>query len=220
MSFIIIYAKPILDGIGMTLYSWLIAGSASLLVGTLLGMFNSKYVKIRWLKLLIKFYIFIAKGIPAFVQILMAYFLLPRLLGISIPGLAAALMALSFCSSGYVAEIVRAGINALPVGQWEAAMALGYSFNQRMSMIILPQAIRNVIPALIGELEQLLKSTSLLATIGITELTRTGMNIISRDLNPIPVYLSIAVIYLIFSGMINIVSYYIFRVNPQSHHAL
>lgn len=214
MGFIAIYYKPIMYGIVTTLYTWLIAGAVSLFIGTMLGIFNSKYIKNKSLKIAIKSYIFIAKGIPAYVQILMAYFILPKLIGVPIHGMMAALMALSFCSSGYVAEIIRSGVNAVPFGQWEASMALGYSFYQRMKMIILPQGVKNVIPALVGEFEQLLKSTSLLATIGITEITRTGMNIISRDLNPIPVYLSIAIIYLIFSALINLYLYYIEKTHP------
>jgi len=75
----------------------------------------------------------------------------------------------------------------------------------------LPQTFKNITPALFGEFEQLLKSTSLLATIGITELTRTGMNIISRELNPVPVYLTIACIYLIFAAFVNLAVIYFER---------
>lgn len=151
---------------------------------------------------IIRFYTFIAKGVPAYVQILIAYFVLPALIGIQIPGFFAACGALAFCSSGYVTEIIRSGINALPRGQWDACVVLGYSPAAALKRIIFPQLLRNTLPALMGELEQLLKSTSLFATIGVTELTRSGMNIISRELNPIPVYLTIAGIYLLFSALI------------------
>jgi polar amino acid transport system permease protein len=127
---------------------------------------------------------------------------MPTMLGINIPGFLAANLALAFCSSGYTAEIVRAGINTIPAGQWEACLTLGYSLSAALRGIILPQTIRNILPALFGEFEQLLKSTSLLATIGITELTRTGMNIISRELNPLPVYLTVAGIYLLISAVL------------------
>src|SRR5581483_2673002 len=142
------------------------------------------------------------------VQILIAYFVIPAALGISIPGFIAAVGALAFCSSGYVTEIVRAGINTIPRGQWDAAFVLGYPIKATVRRIILPQAFKNVVPALFGEMEQLLKSTSLLATIGITELTRTGMNIISRELNPIAVYLTIAGIYLMFSALLQLIMIY------------
>jgi polar amino acid transport system permease protein len=105
-------------------------------------------------------------------------------------------------------EIVRAGINSVPIGQWDACKALGYSKSSMIFRIILPQASAAVLPALIGELEQLLKSTSLLATIGITELTRNGMNIISRELNPIPIYAIIAVIYLALALVLQSITIY------------
>ena len=85
---------------------------------------------------------------------------------------------------------------------------MGYPIRATLSRVILPQVFKNILPALLGELEQLLKSTSLLATIGITELTRAGMNIISRELNPIPIYLLIACIYLAFSAVLQLIIIY------------
>ena len=126
----------------------------------------------------------------------------PALLGINVPAFIAAVGALAFCSSGYVTEIVRSGINTISHGQWDACFVLGYPMKATLFRVILPQTFKNILPTLIGEFEQLLKSTSLLASIGITELTRTGMNIISRELNPIPVYLMIACIYLVFSAIL------------------
>ena len=142
-------------------------------------------------------------------QILIAYFVIPASLGIQVSGMQAALGALIFCSSGYVTQIVRAGINNINIGQWEACLVLGYNTKQTLKRVILPQVFNNILPSLFGELEQLLKSTALLATIGITELTRTGMNIISRELNPIPVYLLIALIYLSFSAFLQLIAWHI-----------
>jgi polar amino acid transport system permease protein len=148
------------------------------------------------------------KGVPAYVQILVAYFVIPHLLGITVSGFFAASLALDLCSSGYVTEIIRSQIDALPQGQWDACYALGYPLPSMIQHIILPQALKNALPALLGELEQLLKSTSLLATIGVTELTRAGMNIVSRELNPLPVYLMLASIYLLLSAFLTILSWY------------
>jgi ABC-type amino acid transport system permease subunit len=86
---------------------------------------------------------------------------------------------------------------------------LGYPLSATLRRIVLPQAFTYVLPALFGEFEQLLKSTSLLAAIGVTELTRAGMNIISRELNPLPVYLAIAVVYLLFSALLQGISIFI-----------
>lgn len=205
------YIPLLMLGALMTLAAWIVACSLSLLIGTALGVFSSNQIGSgRW-AWLIKIYTFIAKGIPAYVQILIAYFVIPALLGINVSGFVAATGALAFCSSGYVAEIVRSGINAIERGQWDACFVLGYPLRNTLSRVILPQALANIGPALVGECEQLLKSTSLLATIGVTELTRAGMNIISRELDPLPVYLAVAVFYLAFSAVLQGIMVYVER---------
>lgn len=205
------YLPLFLKGTAITLMVWLLAGLGSIVVGTVLGILSSS--RIGSLKLIscIKTYTFITKGIPAYVQILIFYFVIPSLLGIQISGFAAATFALAFCSSGYVTEIVRSGLNAISAGQWDACFVLGYSRLQTVQRIIIPQVFCTMLPALIGELEQLLKSTSLLATIGVTEVTRVGMNIISRELNPLPVYCVIALIYLFFSAILTVLMRYVER---------
>lgn len=203
------YVLLIAQGIVVTLTAWIFAMTLSLLIGTCLGIFSCRYAASPLVMRLIRVYTFITKGIPAYVQILIAYFMIPALIGIEIPGFIAAISALAICSSGYVTEIIRAGINAVPVGQYDACMALGYSYGAMMRRIIMPQALKNMSPALFGECEQLLKSTSLLATIGITEVTRAGMNIISRELNPVPVYLMIAGIYLLCAACVQATLWYV-----------
>lgn len=196
------YVPMFSKGALVTIGAWIVSSVVSLLIGTCIGTLGCRYLVSTRLNLVIRCYTFIAKGVPAYVQILIAYFVIPALCGVNIPGLIAAIFALAFCSSGYVAEIVRSGINTIAPGQWDACFVLGYPLRATLFRIILPQAVKNVLPALFGELEQLLKSTSLLATIGITEITRTGMNIISRELNPIPVYITIACIYLLLSAVL------------------
>lgn len=203
------YAPLIGKGMLITLAAWVTAGAISFVLGTIMGIASCRQlVRGRW-NMFFNLYTFIAKGVPAYVQILIAYFVIPGLLGINISGYLAAVGALAFCSSGYVAEIVRAGINALPRGQWDACFVLGYPMPATIWRIILPQTLGTIMPSLVGEFEQLLKSTSLLATIGVTELTRSGVNIISREMNPIPVYLMIALIYLLFSALLQVISAYI-----------
>lgn len=205
------YISLYIKGIAITFSTFILAGFLSLLIGSIFGILSCNYLTNLKIRMFVKGFSFIAKGIPAYVQILIAYFILPSLLRINISAFVAACCALAFCSSGYVTEIIRSGINSISVGQWEACATLGYPLNSQLKRIILPQTFKNIGPALFGEFEQLLKSTSLLATIGITEVTRTGMNIISRQLNPIPVYLTIASIYLLFSALLNVVSMYIER---------
>jgi His/Glu/Gln/Arg/opine family amino acid ABC transporter permease subunit len=205
------YLILFLKGSLVTLGAWLFAGTVSLLLGTLLGIISSQEVGSRASITLVRIYTFITKGIPAYVQILIACFVIPHLIGINLPGFLAASAALAICSSGYVTEIIRAQLNALAKGQWDACFVLGYSVPVALQRIIMPQTIRTALPALLGETEQLLKSTSLLATIGVTELTRVGMNIISRELNPLPVYFTIAGIYLLFSGLLHGLALYLIK---------
>lgn len=208
MITLIAYSTLFMRGVGVTLAAWLLAASISITLGTILAIVSSRYAGSKKIIAGVKIYTFITKGIPAYVQILIAYFVIPSLLNINIPGFIAASFALAICSSGYVTEIVRAGINAIPAGQWHACFVLGYTKFTSIKRIIMPQVLPVILPALMGELEQLLKSTSLLAIIGVTELTRVGMNIISRDLNPLPVYFTVAVIYLILSAALQMVTLY------------
>lgn len=203
---ILSYFTLLLQGTAMTIAAWATSAIIGLVIGTVMGIISCRYLTSPVITRITHVYTFIAKGIPAYVQILIAYFVLPSLLGINLPGFVAATCALGFCSSGYITEIIRSGINTIPKGQWDACTVLGYSLQSTLTNIILPQAMANILPTLIGELEQLLKSTSLLSTIGVLEITRAGMNIISRELNPVPVYLMIATIYLLFSVITRCIS--------------
>lgn len=198
------YFSLFLQGSAISAAAWISAAIGSLTIGTMLGILSCNQLNLSTTRIFIQAFSFIVKAVPAYVQILIAYFVLPSLLAINISAFSAGVIALILCSSGYVTEIIRSGINTIPASQWDAALVLGYSKYQTLVRIILPQVLRNIFPMLIGELEQLLKSTSLLATIGVTELTRTGMNIISRELIPIPIYLTIACIYILFSTILQI----------------
>ena len=107
------YAPLLVQGTLMTLAAWLIAGTLSLIIGTTIGVMSCRYLASDRLIMAVRVYTFIAKGIPAYVQILIAYFVFPALLGINVPAFIAAVGALAFCSSGYVTEIVRSGINTI-----------------------------------------------------------------------------------------------------------
>lgn len=204
------YSILLLQGTLTTIAAWFLTALLSFSTGTLLALLSCRALGNGITIRVIDLYTFIAKGVPAYVQILIAYFVLPSLAGIDLSPFAAGITALTFCSSGFVTDIVRAGIDAIPKGQWQAAFVLNYNTKQTITRIIFPQAIRIMLPGLCGEFEQLLKSSSLLATIGIIEITRSGMNIISRELNPVPVYLTIAAIYLLLSTLLICIKKYIF----------
>jgi len=109
----------------------------------------------------------------------------------------AGVLGLSLYTSAVLAEIIRAGILALPKGQTEAASALGLSYVQAMRHVVLPQALRLMVPAMVGQLTTVIKDTSLVATIGVFELVRQGRIIYTQYFNPIEVFLYISVIYFV-----------------------
>lgn len=196
----------LLQGALMTAQLWLLSSLVSLSLGIILGILNSQRIRIPFLSPAIACATFILRAIPFYVQLLIVYFVLPAALGISLSAFAAGILALGLCSGSYVCNIVRAGINSIPAGQWEACYVLGFSKINTLLYVILPQMMRTMLPALINELESILKSSSIISSIGVLELTRMGMNIVSREMNPIPIYCAIAIMYLLFSCLLQIVA--------------
>lgn len=154
-------------------------------------------------------YVEVIRGTPLLVQILIIYYGLPQILGFKLPMFLAAVASLGINSGGYVAEIVRAGIQSIDKGQMEAAQSLGMSYVQAMRYIILPQAFKRIIPPLGNEFITLLKNSSLLTAIGYSELTRRGQIIASVTYKPFEPLITVAVFYLImttsFSKILNII---------------
>jgi len=196
----------LLQGALMTLKLWLSALCFSLTIGTIFGVVRCKKMRIKGLSTILDAITFILRGVPFYVQLLIAYFVLPEIIGVRLSPFITATGSLGLCSAAFVSQIVRTGINSISQGQWDAAHVLGYTVLQTLRYIILPQMVRNVLPAITGELDQLLKSTAIISSIGLLELTRCGMNIVAREINPVSIYLMIAVIYLAISSVLNIFS--------------
>lgn len=204
---LILRSLPLLfKGLSLSLQIFAIASFLSLSLGSILGALTCRRLCCRLISPAIEGITFVFRAVPVYVQLLIAYFVLPDLLGIELDAFTAAIIALSFCSAGYTAQIVRGGLNAIPKEQWEAAYTLGYSVRDSLRYIIFPQVLRNILPALTGEFDSLLKSTAILASIGLLELTRMGMNIVSREMDPLPIYLVVAGFYVGISAIINIIS--------------
>ncbi len=143
-------------------------------------------------------YVEVIRGTPLLVQILIVYFGLPAI-GINLQPEPAGIIALSVCYGAYIAEIVRAGIESIPVGQMEAARSLGMTYLQAMRYVIFPQAFRNILPALGNEFVALLKDSSLLSVISIVELTRVGRQIVNTTFNAWTPFLGVALFYLMMT---------------------
>jgi His/Glu/Gln/Arg/opine family amino acid ABC transporter permease subunit len=140
-------------------------------------------------------YVEVMRGTPLLVQILFVYFVLPSV-GVNLPAYASGVLALTLNASAYISEVFRAGILSIDAGQMEAARALGMSYWQAMRRIILPQAFRRVVPPLTNEGIALLKDSSLVSVIGLTELARTGQELASRYAAPLTIWPLVALLYL------------------------
>lgn len=192
-----------LKGVSMTLQAAFFAMLIGLSIGTILGILNCKKLKLKKLQKFINAYVLVIRGTPVFLQILIAYYVLPDFLGINLPPFVAGVFALGCNSIAYVSEIVKCGINSIPEGQWDASYVLGYGSFSTLKSVILPQMLKNVLPAITNELSALVKETSLLSTIGLLELTKVGTNIIARELDPITIYLSIGFLYFLITTTIS-----------------
>lgn len=195
-------APLLIKGAATTLSLWLCSAMFSLIIGSLLGIMRSKNFRCVGISSVLDVATWLLRGIPFYVQLLLAYFVVPEIIGFNPSVFCCAVVSLGLCSAAYVSQIIRASTDAIPQGQWEAAQVLGYSRLNALRCIIMPQVIKLAMLPLNGELDQLLKSTSIISSIGVLELTRAALNIISIRMQPVPVYLAIALIYLSMSALL------------------
>ncbi|MFD2171570.1 amino acid ABC transporter permease [Tumebacillus lipolyticus] len=160
----------ILEGIKVTLQYTLLSALLGFIWGTVLSLFKISSVKpLKWFGIA---YTSIFRGTPLILQLTIVYFATPQLTGYQITALEAGVLAFSLNSAAYISETIRAGILAVDKGQREAAMALGVPYRRMMIDIILPQALKNILPALVNESIALLKESALVSTIGAADVLR------------------------------------------------
>ncbi|MGE5817838.1 MAG: amino acid ABC transporter permease [Deltaproteobacteria bacterium] len=169
----------------------------AIVLGFLLGIFIGfgRLARSRWIALPARAYVEFFRGVPLVMVIFWIWFIIPAALGKSLPEYAVALTAFVVFEAAYLGEIVRAGIQSVPRGQMEAATATGLSHAQSMLHVVLPQALRNMIPALVTQFIVLLKDTSLASIIGYVDLTKAAQIVNNREVRPFELYLFIAVVY-------------------------
>lgn len=185
----------LIEGARTTLELTIVAGLAGVALGLFLGI--AKVAKAWWWRWPSSFVIWLVRGTPLLVQIFFVYYALPALNPkLAMDEFAAGVTALAINVGAYNAEVIRAGIEAVPRGQTEAALSLGLSGAQAMRFIIVPQALRIVIPPLINNIVALLKDSSLVSAIGLLELALAGNRISSETFLPVPVLSTVALIYL------------------------
>jgi polar amino acid transport system permease protein len=151
-----------------------------------------------WLRRVAALWVSFLRGVPLLVQLLLCYYLLP-VIGINVPAMVAAVVTVGICSSAYVSEIWRGAIMALPRGQTEAATAIGMGPRDIWTRIILPQAVKISLPALVNEMILLVKASSLVSVVGILEVTRASQAQAATTFRPLEVYLAAACIYLLIN---------------------
>lgn len=198
---------PLTKGLWVTLWLSAISGVIALFIG--LGTGLARVSKNYTVSALAIIYVEFIRGTPLLVQIFLAYFFIGTVFDLSRN--VAGIGALSLFAGAYVAEIVRAGIQSIPRGQMEAARSLGMTVPQAMAEIILPQALKRILPPLSGQFISLIKDSSLVSVIAITDLTKSGREIITSTFATFEVWLVVAAMYLLLTSVLSQVVFYMER---------
>jgi glutamate transport system permease protein len=199
--------ERLLDGLKNTLLAAAYSLVLALVLGVLLACGRLSH---RWFVRLpatavIEFF----RGVPLLLLILGLFLAFPIVAGVELPALWALVIALTLYNGSVIAEIVRAGVLSIPKGQTEAALANGLTRGQNLRLVLLPQAFRVMLPALISQLVVLLKDTSLGFVIGFEELLRTGGQLVQVLNNPLQMYLFIALIYIVINSALSLLAGYV-----------
>jgi len=169
----------------------------AIILGFILGIFIGlgRLARSGWVRVPATAYVEFFRGVPLVMVIFWFWFVIPVLLGVPLPEYTVALAAFVVFEAAYLGEIIRAGIQSVPRGQVEAATATGLTSVQTMRHIILPQALKNMIPALVTQFIVLFKDTSLASIIGYVDLTKAAQIVNNREIRPFELYLFIAMVY-------------------------
>ena len=194
--------KFLLSGITTTIYISVVSIIISMVIGFTVAV--PSLAKSKFLTYLNIGYVEIVRAIPLLVLILWIYYGLPIMTGISFSPFVSGIIALSISESAFQAEIFRAGINSIKKAQWEAGSSLGLNFFRKLRLVILPQAIKNILPAIGNQFVYVLKMSSLVSIIGIGDLTRKANELVVTTYRPLEIYTFLILEYLI---LILIVSY-------------
>jgi polar amino acid transport system permease protein len=185
-----------LGGAALTLVMSLVAGAVSLIVGVAAGVLAvAAWHPLRWA---VRFVLGFLRVIPPLLVIFWMYFLMPLLLGVDVPQVGTAIVALTLLSAAYIAVSVRAGILSIPTGQWQSGLSLGLTPIQTLRYVVLPQALRIMLPSFVNQLIALIKDTSLSYVIGVGELTYVASQVNNRTLvYPADIFAVVASVYFV-----------------------
>lgn len=199
---LIVHSLPVLvAGAGVTIKITILSVGIGLVIGAMVAL--GRLAQGRLIKIVTTVYVDCIRGTPLLVQLFIIYFALPTVVGQRINPFVAAISACSINCGAYIAEIFRAGIQSIDKGQFEAGRSLGMNWTQTMRHVILPQALKRIIPPLGNEFIAMLKDSSLVSVIGFSELTREGQLIIARTYGSFEIWLTVAFIYLVMTFVIS-----------------
>ena len=202
--------KFLLSGMSVTIYISLISIIISMILGFIVAI--PSLAKNKFLTYINIGYVEIVRAIPLLVLILWIYYGLPIMTGLSFSPFVSGIIALAISESAFQAEIFRAGINSIKKSQWEAGSSLGLTFYKRLRLVILPQAIKNILPALGNQFVYVLKMSSLVSIIGIADLTRKANELVVSTYRPLEIYTFLILEYLI---LILIVSFFVRKLEKK-----
>ena len=202
--------KFLLSGLTTTIFISLVSIIISIFLGLVVAI--PSLAKNKYLTYLNIGYVEIVRSIPLLVLILWIYYGLPIMTGISFSPFVSGIIALSISESAFQAEIFRAGINSIKKSQWEAGSSLGLNFFRKLRLVILPQAIKNILPAIGNQFVYVLKMSSLVSIIGIGDLTRKANELVVTTYRPLEIYTFLILEYLV---LILIVSYLVRKLEKK-----
>ena len=200
----------LLSGLTTTIYISLVSIVISMIIGLVVAI--PSLAKNKILTYINIFYVEIVRAIPLLVLILWIYYGLPIMTGVSFSPFVSGIIALAISESAFQAEIFRAGINSIKKAQWEAGSSLGLNFFKRLRLVILPQAIKNILPAIGNQFVYVLKMSSLVSIIGIGDLTRKANELVVTTYRPLEIYTFLILEYLI---LILIVSFFVRKLEKK-----
>jgi polar amino acid transport system permease protein len=196
--------KFLLSGLTTTIFISVVSIVISMVLGLIVAI--PSLAKSKFLTYINIGYVEIVRAVPLLVLILWIYYGLPIMTGISFSPFVSGIIALAISESAFQAEIFRAGINSIKKAQWEAGSSLGLSFFKRLRLVILPQAIKNILPAIGNQFVYVLKMSSLVSIIGIGDLTRKANELVVTTYRPLEIYTFLILEYLV---LILIVSFFV-----------
>ena len=194
------WKRVITEGLRNTLLIAVIGLLIGIVIGTLIAVIRvmPKYKKLpRFLDRACTVYVGFFRGTPIVVQLLIAYYVLFPIMGLNIPSLLTCILVFGFNSGAYVSEVMRGGINSVDRGQLEAGRAVGLSFAATMLKIVVPQAVKNILPTLGNEFIVLIKDTSIVSFIAVVDLTKAFRMIGDANYEYVIPYLFLAAVYLV-----------------------